>query len=168
MAEIGMSMEVPRMNLAEKIGSLFSRRLAEKRWIQNHAEQIQMYAKVAQSMPESERAKIYAKVEYDMQKDTNKSVVKNRWILGLSLAALTFAGTLIKIPQFRELIGRAQIGKIELGKPFKKFGELGEKKLGQATGKVQEWFGEGKRWLNGLLHKNEATPVVSRVRVGGT
>ena len=82
MAEIGIPMEAQRMGLGEKIGSLFSRRLAEKKWVMNHREQIQQYAKMAEALPESERAKVYASIEHDMQEATGKQLKINRVVAG--------------------------------------------------------------------------------------
>lgn len=166
MAELGMSMEVPRMNLAEKIGSLFSRRLAEKRWIQNHAEQIQMYAKMAQTLPESERANVYAKIEHDMQEATGKQLKVNRVVGGVVLTAATFVGALIGIPRFQKWVDGWHIGSKYFGKGMAKWGEGAHDALaikGSAAKESLRRLWEGRPKFLGGTKVSEAGAGASRV-----
>ena len=149
-------MEAQRMGLGEKIGSLFSRRLAEKKWVMNHREQIQQYAKMAEALPESERAKVYASIEHDMQEATGKQLKINRVVAGVTLTAATFVGALIGIPGFRNWVGGLHIGKVEFGKPFKTFGEKGATKFGDAAVRAKELGRKAKDGLVNLFMKKEA------------
>ena len=149
MAEIGM--EAPKMGLGEKIGSLFSRRLAEKKWMINHREQIQQFAKVAETLPEEERAKVYTKIEQDMHEATGRQLLINRAVGGVVLTAATFTGLLIGVPRFRELVGRIP----KIGGVLERFGKKGFDKFGEAADKVRGKLGDAKEWLKGLGKKKE-------------
>lgn len=136
MAEIGAPVEMHKMSLGEKVGAMFSKRLAEKKWLMDHQDMIRQYAKAAEALPEADRVKVMEKVQHDMQEATGRQVNINRAVGGVVLTAATFTGALIGIPRFRELVGKIP----KIGGGLEKFGTKGHDFLKKMIDKPLDWI----------------------------
>lgn len=155
-------MEAQKMKLGEKVGALFSRRLAEKQWVMNHREQIQQYAKMAEALPEEERTKVYAKIEHDMQESTRNKVWINRAAAGITLAAATFVGVLIGSDKFQNIVKNWHIGSKNFGEGLANWGAESKRSILVRGAKAKE--GLQKLWEKrpgflGGVKKTETAPA---------
>lgn len=133
MAEGGMNPEVQKIGLKQRVVEAFTPKGAKEKWYRDHADVVKKYADVANTMTEEQRAQVMDQIDDRASKDANLAVLGKWGAVALTTATLGVGGGLIKSETFRNWVGKAHIGKLEVGKPFQKFGEkgaeMGEKAL---------------------------------------